>query len=1126
MGEISILHLSDIHFKRDKDDDNKIFRGDVQDKLLKTIERHLRDKPALDFIIVTGDIAFSGKKREYEEAEAFFDRLKKIIPDGSELLMVPGNHDVDRDEINKITASYHVVKNNLVEELLRNDKNKKDFINAKFKYFRKLARQYNSELYNNDSEYFWVRNFEDNGISFLGLNSSWACEGDEDRYNIALGYPQIKEALGLAGEMPVRIALMHHSHFYWLKDLEAGKCRSELFGKCQLLLHGHDHADRAEIYADPSHSIICLGANSSYTLDKQGYIGFQFVNVTLTGDLVSCRVWPYIFDDHRRHDFVPDRERYAAQKGKAYFDIHPYEYSSKESQKPTKPLRIPDDYREWIERFHSKLPIEQLTKKGEAVKMVPLPRVYIPLATANPFHKKELKRLQAEKEKKRGKKGKNTFDEEMETIEPPMIDIEELLGRQDTVLLRGEPGMGKTTLVRHLAYMVVNGQAKQGLQGYLPVLIFLKDLWLLFEAEIEKNRGRVDFESILEGYLEEIACHLTIDIVNGYLKKGQAVLLIDGLDEVPEHLRGALIEKISRFWSKNKANRFLLTGRPHGINGEVMNLFGEYLQDIEPLDQEKIAGFITDWYREVCEQATGIAERTATELIGDISTYDYVSVFVQIPLLLTAVCILYQDKKKLPDQRADLYGRVVDNLLFKRFSDPADPDNVPRIESFFRRLAYSMQEKHLKQLELYEVKEILKLSYPKGDSEENSEYNRRIDRRFDEIEPNCGLLKRQSGGEVEFFHLTFQEFMAARHMIDLELNYKEYLSDSWWDETILLYVGLISLHSRKESNRIVREILEFNGENESQRHRLSLLGSTALRDMLLSKRSPEVVDLSRENLKGVIASHEDPKIRLDAGEILGVFGDDRYTDFEMVEILAGEFIRGSKKGEFHDDEVPSRRIYLDTYLIGKYPVTNREFKEFVESGGYTREEFWLPEGLDFLKAEKISEPLYWRDRKCNGLNFPVVGVSWYECAAFCRWLSDKTGINYRFPTESEWEKAARGTDGRLWPWGNEFDKKACNSFDLQLMRTSPIGIFPGGESPHGCMDMAGNVWEWCYDWYEDGYYKESPMKNPLGPKNGEARVMRGGGWFHDGGLCQCAYRHIDHPAGRGDALGFRLARSL
>ena len=773
-------------------------------------------------------------------------------------------------------------------------------------------------------------------------------------------------------------------------------------------------------------------------------------------------------------------------------------------------LEIPQEYKEWIDNFHSTLSIDRLSKKGEVIK-VSLPELYIHLETANPFHKPE---KDSREEPVKG-------DKEGEPKEPAAIDIETLLSKVNCILLKGAAGMGKTTLIKHLTYALTHGQGPISLSGCLPVPVFLKDLWPIYQKRLRSKHDDITFETLLENYIKKRQYPFKMELIKGYLSKNRVLFLLDGLDEVPDHLRPHLVEMIAEFQFANKKNRFLITGRPHGITGKALERYGQYLHDIKPLDNDKINGFISAWFRSVMGQAVGLAELTAADMISDIKHNEHISIFTQNPLLLTAVCVLYQDGKRLPEQRADLYDRIVGNLLYKRFQDAADPDKVGRIEECLMRLAFIMQSRNLKNIEAYEAMDIAQEVFPPDEGESASQHKKRIEGLFNEIEPNCGLLNRLSQGEMEFSHLTFQEFLTAKYILDKGLNYKEFLEQEWWDESILLYIGLISLNRKKDSNDIIKEILESGSQ---EKRRLYILASKALRDIQAYKRDGTVVTMARDGLRAIIESDVSVEERFEAGDILGSLGDPRIKKDKMIKVEAGEFTRGSESEEAYDREKPERTFYLDAYKIGRYPVTNEEYRRFVEDGGYENEDFWTPEGWQWKEEKNISEPLYWHDRKWNGPNFPVVGVSWYEASAYAKWLSKKIGKEYRLPTEAEWEKAARGTDGRTYPWGNKFDKNKCNSIESGLLRTSPVGIFPQGKSPYGCFDMAGNVREWCSDWYDEKYYEKSPAKNPEGPTTGEDRVLRGGFWIVDAGIVRAAYRLRFEPSYRWDDTGFRLSQ--
>jgi formylglycine-generating enzyme required for sulfatase activity len=175
---------------------------------------------------------------------------------------------------------------------------------------------------------------------------------------------------------------------------------------------------------------------------------------------------------------------------------------------------------------------------------------------------------------------------------------------------------------------------------------------------------------------------------------------------------------------------------------------------------------------------------------------------------------------------------------------------------------------------------------------------------------------------------------------------------------------------------------------------------------------------------------------------------------------------------------------------------------------------WYPPG-------RQTEPAYWMDPAYNHPAQPVVGICWHEARAYCAWLSAQTGAAYRLPTEAEWEAAARGQAARRYPWGESFDPGRCNTFETHVRGTTPVGIFPGGDTPEGIADLSGNVWEWTGSAYRPYPYLADGGRED--PETGETRwVVRGGSWDHDRDDARCAHRHHFHPDYRSNFLGFRV----
>ena len=230
-------------------------------------------------------------------------------------------------------------------------------------------------------------------------------------------------------------------------------------------------------------------------------------------------------------------------------------------------------------------------------------------------------------------------------------------------------------------------------------------------------------------------------------------------------------------------------------------------------------------------------------------------------------------------------------------------------------------------------------------------------------------------------------------------------------------------------------------------------------------------------------------------------------NYPLVEIPAGPFTMGTYPTGLRktDPEEPQRSVTLDAYAIGIYQITNTQYAQFI-------------------KGTEYRQPIYWADDRFNNKDHPVVGVSWSDTQLFLEWLNELSGQTYRLPTEAEWEKAARGTDGREYPWGNNWDANRANTSEVGNKMLKPVGSYPDGISPFGCYDMAGNAYDWCSDWFHIETYKYAPTENPMGAVDGRRKVIRGGSWQPRGEYAaRCANRAAKEPANASHNISFRIA---
>lgn len=805
-----------------------------------------------------------------------------------------------------------------------------------------------------------------------------------------------------------------------------------------------------------------------------------------------------------------------------------------------------------------------------------LEKLYVSLDTQTPKEQPE------EDEKKTGRKLPGRPGEERE----PLSALEAwMISDRRRVVLLGLPGTGKSTFVRYLALSMAKAEMSREAElpkdwkgrALLPFIISLGRFAETLPADCRKGRAELVENYLLQTLKDDESAKDFAPLALQTLEREGALIMFDGLDEVANlRLRPLVVQAVDDFAEKygsNPSNHFLVTCRTYSYQHDAeWKLTGWPTHELALLSHEKINYFIKAWYEELTRIEPARKDEYAhkrKELLETLQPDDrrHLLDIAMFPLILTIMAVVHTHYGSLPDTRAEVYERCVELLLIRwqgersvegklRKQSILDALQVPQTVLYqaLWEVAYKAHSEMRKDGQAALVTEDLLDGVLKVYLQERD----KVETFLEYCQSSNGLLMLQGTISMPgkpprkvyaFPHLTFEEYLAARYLADHDPEEYAYelvgKSDRWREAIKLLGEHICFGSPQRPTMSALLEALSSDQPKATpeEQARMTWLAGDML--VLYRRAFPSKEDKSDKRVfaqlrETAVLPLPDPRIRANCADLadeLGYLPDDLYDFAHIV-----------------------GRDGIPPFHIAKHPVTNLQYKRFLDSPDFSEEHFWLDfpkydengkpmketwgkEGLDWLIKNqqdkeaspdgKVILPRYWSDPRFGipRRTAPVVGITWYEANAYCRWIMEhgelpehetlakltgkQPNLIFRLPTENEWVLAAGGEEKDRYPW----DKKGETTKDEQeilrraniaesgISRTTPAGMYPLGRTKSGIWDLAGNVWEWQANFRD---------------KDHDVLGLRGGSWDLNQNVARVSYRGLSHPYSRWDNYGFRV----